>query len=595
MFDHDLVIRNGTVLDGSGGEPFTGDVAVSDGQIREIGVVTGKGREEIDATGKLITPGFVDIHTHYDGQVTWENRLKPSSEHGVTTVVMGNCGVGFAPCKPQHRQMLVKVMEGVEDIPEIVITEGVPWKWQTFPEYLDFLAGRRYDADCAAYIPHAALRVFVMGERAARREAATPDDNQQMTELVVQAVHAGAAGVSTSRLLSHRDSHGNLAPHVQMVKDELLALARGLRLARNGVFQIAAALSNQQLKSVIPQAGEFTPEEAVRQEIALFCDICRESGRPLTFSITAMNDAPTMFRQVLQLLSVANKQPGVHITAQIYPRPIGILFGLGLSLNPFKFHPSYQAIEHLPLERRVAKMRQPEVRAQILSEQADPSHPNPIQRFLVTRSLDSYPFVDKPDYEPAPESSLTAIAIRQGRTVHEVAYDALLHRDGQAILFLPINNFTDKTLDSISEMYSSKDTLIGLGDGGAHCGLICDASYPTFVLTYWARDRCRGNGQRLTLPDAVNRLTRRNALAIGLEDRGLIAVGMKADINVIDHDKLYLDLPEVAFDLPAGGRRLGQRVTGIDATIVSGVATYRNGTSTGALPGRLVRTCAIGA
>jgi N-acyl-D-amino-acid deacylase len=584
-----LVIRGGTIVDGSGGAPFTGDIAISAGRIRAVGLVTQNGREEINATGKLVVPGFVDIHTHYDGQVTWEHRLKPSSEHGVTTVVMGNCGVGFAPCKPEERGILVKVMEGVEDIPEIVLTEGVPWKWQTFPEYLDFLSSRKFDADCAAYLPHAAVRVFVMGERAARREPATPEDCERMTEMVTEAVTAGAIGVSTSRLLSHRDSDGHLAPHVQMGKEEVLALARGLRNAGNGIFQIAASLANQQLKSVIPEAGLLTPEEAVRQEIALLSDICRVSGRPVTFSLSVINDLPNMFRQVLHLVAEANKQPGVNIIAQIFPRPIGMLFGLDLSLNPFKFHPSYNAIDHLPLVERVKEMRKPDVRARILSEQPDPDHPNPIQRFLVMRSLDAYPFGAEPDYEPDSASSLKAIAIKQGKTVYEVAYDALLQRDGKAILFFPINNFSDGSLDAISEMFASEATVFGLGDGGAHCGLICDASYPTFVLTYWVRDRQKGNGGRLTLPDAVNRLTRRNALAVGLNDRGLIAPGMKADVNIIDYGKLHLGAPEVVFDLPAGGRRVTQKSTGFEATIVNGEVTYRHGAPTGALPGRVIR------
>lgn len=589
MNQYDLVIRKGSILDGSGSEPFAADVAISDGKIRAVGLVTGKGREEIDATGKLVMPGFVDIHTHYDGQATWENRLKPSSEHGVTTVVMGNCGVGFAPCKPEEHKVLVKVMEGVEDIPEIVLTEGVPWKWQTFPEYLDFLSRRRFDADCAAYLPHAALRVFVMGERAARREPATAEDCRLMTQMVTEAVSAGAIGVSTSRLLSHRDSDGHLAPHVQTAKEELLALARGLRNAGKGIFQIAASLANQQLKSVIPDASALTPEEAARLEIALLSEICVVSERPLTFALSIINDMPSLFPLVLDLVAEANKRPGVNLVAQVFPRPIGILFGLDLSLNPFSIHPSYNAIAHLPLAERVKRMRQPEIRARILSEQPDPQHSNPIQRFLVMRSLDAYPSASEPDYEPDPESSLKAMAATRGKGVYEVAYDELLQRNGNATLYLPINNFPG-SLDAIGESFASKDTVIALGDGGAHCGMICDANYPTFVLTYWARDRKKGNGARITLPDAVHRLTRRNALVVGLNDRGLIAPGMKADINVIDYDKLHLGAPEVIFDLPGGGRRLTQKATGFDATILNGEITYRYGIPTGSLPGRVIRT-----
>jgi N-acyl-D-aspartate/D-glutamate deacylase len=586
---YDLVIRGGLIIDGSGAPPFEGDVAVAGGHIAAVGEVDGVGRQEIHAAGKLVMPGFVDIHTHYDGQVTWEHRLKPSSEHGVTTVVMGNCGVGFAPCKPEARQDLVRVMEGVEDIPEIVITEGLPWRWRTFPEYLDFLESRRFDADCAAYVPHAALRVYAMGERGVRREVSTPQDRELMAQMTAEAVRAGAVGVSSSRNLAHRDAAGATAPHVRADEEELLALARGLRVAGSGVFQIAAGLTGQQLKSVIPEAAQLGPEEAVRREIALYAKICRVSGRPLSFGLTDVNEAPDMHRRALQLIAEANREPGVKITAQVFPRPIGLIFGLELSLNPFKLHPSYKAIEHLPLAERTAEMCKPQVRAAILSEEPDPGHPNPVQRFLVIRALEGWGFTDRIDYEPDADQSLKAVAVREGRSVQEVAYDALLARNGRGIIYLPINNYAGKNLDNAYEMLTSPDTLVGLGDAGAHLGFICDASFPTFLLSYWTRDRTKGNGGRLGLPEAVNRLTRRNALALGLCDRGLIAPGMKADLNVVDYDRLELFGPEVAFDLPAGGRRLNQRVDGIEATIVSGEVTYRGGEPSGALPGRLVR------
>jgi N-acyl-D-aspartate/D-glutamate deacylase len=376
---------------------------------------------------------------------------------------------------------------------------------------------------------------------------------------------------------------------VRAAKEELLALAQGLRDAGRGIFQVAAGLTGQQLKSVIPEAGALTPEEAVRQEIELYCEICRTSGRPLTFSLAEVNDAPSMFRFALDLVAEANKQPGVKLTAQTFPRPIGLLFGLELSLHPFKLHPSYRAIDRLPLAERVAAMRKPEMRARILAEEPDPAHPNAIQRFLVRRSLEAFPFTDEIDYEPDQETSLKATAARNGRSVAEAAYEALLQRDGKAILFLPINNFAGGNLDSAYETLVHDGTLIGLGDGGAHYGFICDASFPTFVLSYWTRDRQKGNGRRVGLTEAVHRLTRRNALAVGLEDRGLIAPGMKADINVVDYDNLRLGPPEVAFDLPAGGRRLTQKVAGLEATLVAGEITYREGVATGALPGRLVR------
>lgn len=584
----DLIIRGGLIVDGSGGEPFVGDVAITDGLIRMVGQVDGTGCEEIVAADRLVTPGFVDIHTHYDGQVTWENRLRPSSEHGVTTVVMGNCGVGFAPCRPEQREVLIRVMEGVEDIPEIVLTTGIPWTWTTFPEYLDFLATRCFDADCAVFVPHAALRVFVMGERAERREPATRQDCEEMTRLVKEAVEAGAIGVSTSRLLSHRDSGGELAPHVQMAREELMALADGLRAAGKGMFQLAAGLANQTLTSVIPGAAPLTPQEAARQEIELLAEICRRSGRPLSFSLSIINEMPQMAGLVVELVKEANREPGVEITAQVFPRPTGILYGLDLSLHPFKLHAAYKAIEDLPLAERVAAMKRPDVRAAILAGEADADHADPIQRFLVQRALDAYPLSGRPDYEPDPADSLRRRAAREGRSVEEVAYDALLAGEGEALLFLPINNFPG-TLDQLGQLLIDDQTLIGLGDGGAHLGLICDASYTTFLLSYWARDRAKGDGRRISVPLAVNRLTRRNALAVGLPDRGLLAPGHRADINIIDFARLDLTMPSVTFDLPAGGRRVTQAVVGIDATILAGVPTYRQGCPTEELPGRLLR------
>jgi N-acyl-D-aspartate/D-glutamate deacylase len=592
--DYDLVIRGGTIVDGSGRGEFPGDVAVENGTIVAVGAFAGRGREEIDARGKLVAPGFVDIHTHYDAQVTWDHRLAPSSGHGVTTVVMGNCGVGFAPCKPDERELLIKVMEGVEDIPEIVLSTGVPWKWRTFPEYLDYVAGRDFDADCAAFLPHAAVRVFVMGERGARREPATPEDCARMTELVAEAVGAGAVGVSTSRSLAHLDSDGKQAPHVRAAEEELFALARGLRDAGKGIFQIAAGLTGQQLKSVMPEAGARSASEAVRQEIALYSEICRISGRPLTFSLADVREEPAMLFDALERVAEANREEGVQLWPQVYPRPIGLLFGLDLSLHPFKIHPAYREMEHLPLAERVREMRKPEVRARMLAQQPDPDHPHALQRYLVARSLDSYPSAGAIDYEPDPSGSLKAIAARENRDIMDVAYDALLQDGGEAILFLPINNFTGDNLDRTFETITDANTLIGLGDGGAHYGFICDASYPTFLIAYWTRDRRKGNGRNLDLAEAVNRLTRRNAVAAGLEDRGLIAPGMKADINVIDFAKLRLGPPEVSFDLPAGGRRITQKASGFDATIVNGAVTYRDGAWTGALPGRLVRLAEAG-
>jgi len=588
MSDFDVVIRNGTVIDGSGAPPFIADVGIRNGVIAAVGDGPGVADEVIDADGKLVVPGFVDVHTHYDGQVTWDHRLSPSSQHGVTSVVLGNCGVGFAPCRPDQHDLLVKVMEGVEDIPEVVLAEGVPWEWETFPEYLDFLSKRSFDVDCAAYVPHAALRVYVMGMRAVRREPSTQEDRRQMKALVTEAVRAGAVGVSCSRLLSHRDSDGNLAPHVHTDTEELFALAEGLRDAGSGVFQIAAAFSNQNLKTIKSDDDALTPQEAARCEVELLVRLCRISGRPLTFALALLNDMPEIAGEVLRLIGDANREEGVSIVAQVFPRPVGILFGLDLTLNPFSFHPSYMALEHLPLADRVAEMRKPEVRERILAEEPDSDQPDPVKYFLVLRSLDAFPSEGQIDYEPELADGLRAIADREGRSIYEVAYDRLLGDDGKAVLFLPITNFPG-TLDPVSELLNSEDTIVALGDGGAHLGLICDASYPTFLLTYWVRDRSKGAGPQLDLPSAINRLTLRPAKLFGLHDRGMIAEGMRGDINVIDFDALHLHGPEIAFGLPAGGRRLVQRVDGIEATMVSGVVTHRHGKATDELPGRLLR------
>jgi N-acyl-D-amino-acid deacylase len=583
--DHDLVIRGGTVLDGSLRRGFTADVAISNGIIRQVGRVMGMGRQEIEAAGMLVTPGFVDIHTHYDGQVTWENRLSPSTNHGVSTVVIGNCGVGFAPCRPEEREMLVKLMEGVEDIPEIVLTTGIPWTWQTFGEYLEFLSARQFDADCAAFLPHAALRVFVMGMRGAKGEPSTAEDRRRMTELVTEAMNAGAVGVSTSRTLFHRYSDGVLAPHVLSGRLELLALAQGMRNANKGVFQLAAGLSLQQTKNYAPEAQDITQDEMVRQEIDLYREIAEASGRPLIFSLTETKDAPGMFRDVLAMIARVNTG-NISIRAQTLPRPVGILCGLALSLHPFKLHPSYQAIDKLPLPARVAKMHTPEFRRKILSESPDPNCSNPALRYLVECTLGSYLFGRDCNYSPAQEQSLKSVAAKRGVSLWEAAYDALLQDGGKSILYLPMNNFCGGNLNSVYEMITDTNCLIGLGDGGAHYGFVCDASFPTFVLTYWTRDR---QGPLLSLPQAIHAMTRRNALALGFDDRGLIAVGYKADINVIDYDRLQLHAPEVVYDLPADGLRIIQRASGYLATILNGELTYLRGEATGALPGRFAK------
>ncbi|MEI8305367.1 MAG: amidohydrolase family protein [Burkholderiales bacterium] len=568
MADYDLIIRGGTLHDGAGGAPRVADIAVKDGRIAAIGQVNGSAPEEIDARGLLVTPGFVDVHTHYDGQTTWENRLAPSSQHGVTSVVMGNCGVGFAPCKPDQRDILVKVMEGVEDVPEVVMTEGLPWNWETFPEYLDALEARRFDIDVAAQLPHSALRVYVMGERAATHEPPTAQDLARMRALTAEAVRAGALGVSTSRNMMHRTKAGELAPSLYSEEDELGALAEGLKDAGQGVFQIIPA-----------------PMGDARSEFALMRRLAERSGRPLSYSLIQMPTGDENgWRDSLAALSQAATD-GLEIRAQVAPRPVGMFYGLDLSFHPFAFHPSYKAISHLPLAERVARMKDPAFRARLMHEQ--PEDTNPINLKTVKSFRYAYAWDQEADYEPDFSQRLDHRAKAAGLSIEEFAYDLLLANDGRAIFYQPAANYRDGNLNAVREMLVHPRAVVGLADGGAHYGMICDASFPTYFLTRWARDAAPE--QRIDLPEAIVALTSAPATLAGLADRGKLAVGLKADINVIDFARLRVHVPSVAHDLPAGGRRLQQPADGYVATIVSGTITYRNGQPTGALPGRLVR------
>ena len=568
MADYDLVIRGGEIHDGLGNPGVIGDVAMTGDRIVAVGQVSGHGAEEIDAAGKIVTPGFVDVHTHYDGQATWEQRMTPSSGHGVTSVVMGNCGVGFAPCKPDQHAMLVSLMEGVEDIPEVVMTAGLPWNWETFPEYLDALAARQLDIDIAAQLPHSALRVYVMGERGARREAPTDADLAEMRRLTCEAVRAGALGVTTSRNILHRTRAGELAPSLNSPEDELLALAAGLRDAGAGVYQLIADIF-----------GDADTEFALMRRVAT------AAGRPLSFSLLQMatGDADG-WRKYLRALEAANAA-GLTIKGQVYPRPVGLLFGLDLSFHPFALHPSFRPLADLPLAEKVAALRDPALRARLLAEAADDANPFFMQ--IVAASTATYEMGNPPVYDPQPENRLDKIAEREGRTAAEVAYDLLLKDDGRNILFLPGANYRDGSLDAAREMCTHPDTIIGLGDGGAHYGLICDASFTTFYLTHHVRDAAPDKA--VPLPSAIRSLTDIPARAVGLNDRGRLAVGFKADVNVIDLPRLVLHAPTMARDLPAGGKRLRQLADGYAVTVKSGVVTYRDGVASGALPGRLVR------
>ena len=566
MTDYDLVLRDGTIVDGTGAPTFTGDVAVSSGRIVAVGEVSGSGREEIDATGLLVTPGFVDVHTHYDGQATWDERLVPSSWHGVTTAVIGNCGVGFAPCKPHQRDLLIRLMEGVEDIPFPVLAEGLPWNWETFPEYLDRLAARRFDMDVVAYVPHAALRVYVMGERGANREQATAEDLDRMSVLLEEALDAGALGIATSRSMFHRSSDGRSIPTFEIHEAEFLTLARCLKRKDKGVFQIVEDLH-------LPGSG-----------FAFLRALAEEAGRPLTYSIGCGNEGTPVWPQLLEDMRAANAD-GLTIKAQLMPRAIGMVLGVELTLNPFYTTATYAELVKLPLAPRLERMRRPDVRAQILSEPVDPD-PALVLGRMVRDFAHMFLLGDPPDYEQPADRSIAAMAKARGMTSEELAYDVLAEGESGGKLYLAMANYPDCSLDAVGTILRHPDVVLGLADGGAHVGTICDASYSTYALMHWARDRKEG---RLAVEDVVRRMTGATAALAGLTDRGTIAPGLRADLNLIDFARLALAPPEVRYDMPAGGRRLVQRASGYCATLVNGEVVYRDGRPTGALPGRLVR------
>ncbi len=564
---YDLVIRGGTIVDGLGGEPYVGDVAISHGVIAAVGTVEGTGTRELDATGLLVTPGFVDLHTHYDGQAIWSDRLTPSSAHGVTTAVMGNCGVGVAPCRAEDHDVLVDGMAGVEDIPGVVMVDGLPWNWETFPEFLDALESRHRDIDVAALLPHSPLRVYVMGQRGVDREPATAEDLALMRKLAAEAVQVGALGFASSRFTLHKTESGRPIPSYDADRAESEAIARGVDDAGGGLIQFVPDLV----------AGDYEP---VLQTVF---DVAEDVGLPVTFTLAIGNAGDPFYVDALTMVEKANAAGG-DITAQIFPRPIGLVLGLELSGNPFVMYPSYREIAALPLAERVAQMRKSEVRQRILSDTpASDGHP---LMFAAQAFEWMFPLGDPPNYEPPRSESIASRARARGVSPLEEVYDRLLDDDGHAMLLVTLANFRDGSLDTVAELIRREDVVLGLGDGGAHYGMICDASFPTYMLAHWARDRASG---RLTVAEAVRELTSVPARVAGLADRGRIAVGYKADLNVIDHDAVRLHRPVITYDLPVGGRRLDQRADGYVATIVSGEIIAENGVPTAARPGRLIR------
>ncbi len=567
---HDLIVRGGTVVDGTGAPATVTDVAIDDGKVTKVGAVDGEAREVVDATGKLVTPGFVDVHTHYDGQVTWDPTLTPSSWHGVTTVVMGNCGVGFAPARPDKHDWLIGLMEGVEDIPGAALSAGIRWGWETFPEFLDFLDGEKLALDIATQVPHGAVRGYVMGERGARNEPATPDDIEAMAKIVREGIEAGALGVSTSRTIAHRAIDGEPVPGTFAAEDELFGLGGALAEAGAGVFELAPA-------------GVMGEDLAASdKEMDWMRRLARETDRPVTFALIQHDLDPDQWARMLDLATEVFDE-GVPIRPQVAGRPLGLLLGLQ-TFHPLRDRPSYQEIDPLPLDEKVARLREPEVRERILAE----SPVRDDRMAFIGLGLDRiFRLGEPPDYEPLPEESVAALAEQSGRDPWELFYDLLLENDGRELLLRPLSGYSRFTHDPIREMVLHPATALGLGDGGAHVGAICDASIETYMLTHWVRDRWRG--PRIPLEVVIRKMTMDTATLYGLGDRGTLEPGKKADVNVIDLDGLVLHRPEMVYDLPGGARRLLQSADGYAATIVSGETVMRDGRATGARPGRLVR------
>lgn len=568
------LIRGGTLADGNGGAPISADVRFAGGIITEVApsLVPQPGETVIDATGLLVTPGFVDVHTHYDGQATWDSNLAPSCYHGVTTHVMGNCGVGFAPVRPGAQDRLIELMEGVEDIPGTALHEGMRWGWESFGDYLDMLEGRQFTMDVGTQVPHAAVRAYVMGDRAAD-DMATADDVAQMQQIVRDGITAGALGFSTSRMIAHRSIKGEIVPGTFANEDELLAMAGVMAELGAGVFE------------VVPRGMDGEVSEAAHAEIDWMARVAEKSGRPLVFSLVQTHTEIDRWRLFLDRAAQLRAK-GVPIYPEVSVRPTGVVFGLQSTFTPFSTRPSYQALDHLPWPQRLAALRQPDVRAAILAE--------PNGRYRSQGLQDQHETfgnmfrVSTPiDWEPGADQTFTALAAAAGVSPQEYCYDYMLGDEGRNLVLFPYTNYAYYHMDEVHQMISHPATLLGLGDGGAHCGIACDAGNTTLAMAFWTRGRTKG--PKLAVGEMVRKLTRDTAHVYGLGDRGQIAPGYRADINLIDYEKLDVLLPEMVWDLPTGARRIMQRARGYVATFVAGVQTIANDELTGNLPGRLIR------
>lgn len=566
---HDLVIRGGTIVDGTGGKPFQGDIAIDNGLITAVGTLDSPGREEIDATGKIVTPGFVDVHTHYDGQATWDAEMAPSSWHGVTTVIMGNCGVGFAPARPDRHEWLISLMEGVEDIPGTALAEGMKWDWETFPEYLDALERLPRTVDVGTHVPHGAVRAYVLGDREKPGAVPTEAEIAEMSRIVEEGVRAGALGFSTSRTVLHKSVDGELVPGTTATAEELIAIGRAMGRVGHGVFEMASDLKR-----------EWNEFEWMGQ-------LSRETGLPVTFAaLQSIAKELPLEEQIAEMR--AQNDNGANIVAQIALRGNGIIMAWQGTIHPFLFRPAWAEIAELPWEEKLTALRDPAFRRRMIDEPSQIPDSDIAELYHVIAGGWPVQFEMDPDfnYEPSIAESIAARAAAAGVSGEEYAYDLLMKDDGKGFIYFPVLNYRDGNLNFLEDLQLSDDTVNSLSDGGAHCGTICDAASPTFMLQHWVRDR---KGKRIALELAIKRQCRDTAVLYGLHDRGLLQPGMLADVNVIDMDKIKLGKPWLAFDLPAGGKRLLQKADGYVATIKSGQITFRDGVMQGPTPGIVLR------